>query len=71
MGPEEWDVEKRAHVNLMRFHKAKCRAPHVCRGNPRYLDKQDKISLTAALQRRTSEAGEWQSGQKQQYMLVA
>ena len=71
MGPAEWDLEKWDHVKLMRFHKAKCRAPHVCRGNPRYLDKQDKISLTAALQRRTSEAGEWQSGQKQQYMLVA
>ena len=32
-------LERWAHVNLVRFNKAKCKVLHFCRGNPRYLYK--------------------------------
>jgi len=46
-------LENWAHENLIRFNKAKCRVLHFGLHNPRYLYKLGKISLRAALPRRT------------------
>ena len=32
-------LKRWAHVNLMRFSKAKCEVLHFCQGNPRYIYK--------------------------------
>ena len=67
MGPEEWDVEKRAHVNLMRFHKAKCRALHVEQSQISRQTGQDLLDSSPA------EKGlvDGKLDRKQQYTLAA
>ena len=52
-------LKKWAYENLMRFDKAKCKVLHLARGKPRYYTDWRKISLRAALQRRTW--GFWQT----------
>ena len=41
-------LEKRAHENLMRFVKAKCRVLHMGQNNPRYLYKPGKDLLESS-----------------------
>jgi len=51
-------LKKWAHVNIMRFNKAKCKALHLGWSNYQYQYSLGDEELRAALQRRTR--GYWQ-----------
>ena len=50
-------LEKWAHVNLIKFNKAKCKVLHLARAIPGVYTDWGKNSLRAALWRRT--CGSW------------
>jgi len=59
--PERWDDIQRdlhklgnwTYVNIMKFHKAKCRVLHLGPGNPQYQLRMTDEGIKSSLPRRT------------------
>ena len=45
-------LEERAHVKLVRFNKAKCKALYLVQGNPRYLYRLKEEVLESSPQKK-------------------